>query len=316
MSESESPTAVLVMAMGGPSGPDEIESFVTRFLGGRRPSPERMEAIRRRYARIGGRSPLVEITLRQAEALRAELTRMGCRLPVFVGMRFSEPFLSDVLDEIRDRDIRWILALPLVPFRSKLSTEPYFAALDEAIAARKTGFAVLRVTGWHTHPLFIDALEEKITEGFSWFSPDLRPTVGVVFSVHSLPERPVCGDPYVREIHETIERLLERIGLRTWRLGFQSRGGGTEPWLEPDVGEVLKDFSRVGGQRVLVVPLGFVSDHLETLYDLDIQCREQAAAFGIEYHRSPSLNDSPRFVRALAQIVLERLDKMENQQVA
>lgn len=310
MSHLQRDTAILVMAMGGPSALEEVEDFLSRFLGGRLPPRERIEEIRERYRLIGGRSPLTEITLRQARALEAELARRGHKLLVFIGMRFSKPFVEDAVAHMKSRGIQRLIALPLALHRSKLTTEPYFAALEQAVTNQKAGFKVFQITGWHTHPLFLEALEEKIKEGLFRFARDVRHTVQVIFSAHSLPERAVSDGSYVEEIHETIKSVLKRVGPLTWHLAFQSRGGGSESWLEPDVGEVLNDLSRTENRRVLLVPLGFVSDHLETLYDLDIKYRKQAEALGMEYQRSPSLNDSPRFIQALAQIVLERLEEL------
>ncbi len=309
MSHRGRDTAVLVMSFGGPSALEEVEDFLNRFLGGRLPPRERIEEIKEKYRLIGGGSPLTEITLRQAKALEAEMARRGHRYQVVAAMRFSKPFVDDAVARIKTRGVRQLIALPLTPHRSKLSTGPYFVALDQAMTSQGAGFKALEATGWHAHPRFIEALEEKITEGLCRFAPEGRHTVRVIFSAHSLPERVVSDDPYIDDIKETISGLVERIGPLAWHLAFQSRSGGSEPWLEPDVGDVLNGCSRRGYRKVLVVPVGFVSDHMETLYDLDIKYRGQAESLGMHYERSPALNDSPRFIQALAQIVLERLEK-------
>jgi ferrochelatase len=303
MREQQRDTAVLVMAMGGPSSLDDIEVFLSRFMGGKRVPQERIEAIKARYRLIGGRSPLVDITLRQTRALEKELARRGRAWRALAGMRFSEPFIADRVNDMMKWGIQGVLAVPLALYRSKLSTVPYFATLKEAMDKQKASFHVLEISGWHRHPLFVEAVAEKVTEGLSRFPPDIRVTIPVVFTAHSLPEKAVCDDPYVDDIQETIESLIGRVGPLTWRLAFQSRGRGPECWLGPDVSEVLDDLSGKGYKRVLVVPLGFVSDHLETLYDLDIHYRHQAEKRGLAYQRAPSLNDSPLFVQALAQIV-------------
>lgn len=311
MSHRDKDTAILLMSFGGPSGLEEVEDFLNRFLGGRLLPRERIEEIRERYRVIGGGSPLTDITLRQAEALEAELARRGHRHQVLAATRFSKPSVDDAVASIKTRGVRQLIALPLTPHRSKFSTGPYFVALEQAMTSQRVGFSVHRVTGWHAHPLFLEAWEEKITEGLSRFAPGGRHNVPIIFSVHSLPERAVSDDPYVEDIHETISGLLERMGSVVWHLAFQSRSGGSESWLEPDVGEVLDEYSRKGYRRVLVVPVGFVSDHLETLYDLDIKYRNRAEALGIHYERSPALNNSPRFIQALAQIVLDRSEKLK-----
>ncbi len=311
MSHGDRETAILVMAFGGPSTLKEVEGFLRRFLGGRLPSRERIEEIRERYRLIGGGSPLAEITLRQTEALEGELARRGHPFHVFTGMRFSEPSVEDAVTHLTALGLQRLMALPLTLHRSKLSTEPYFVQLEQAMEREEADFEVIRITGWHTHPMFLEALGEKISVGLSGFAPEVRHTVQVIFTAHSLPEGAVSNDPYVEEIHETIQGVLERVGPLSWHLAFQSRGGGSEPWLGPDVGAVLHELSQTGCRRVLVVPVGFVSDHLETLYDLDIKCRKQAEESGMEYQRSPSLNDSPGFIRALAQVVLEQSGKIK-----
>jgi ferrochelatase len=303
MKHEQSDTAVLLMAMGGPLSLDDVEIFLGRFMGGRPLSPERIEAVKVRYRLIGGRSPLVDITLRQTRALEMELVRRGQSFRVFAGMRFSEPFITDTVADIVAWGARCLVALPLALHRSKLSTVPYFAALKEAVDRQKASFHVLEITGWHRHPLFVEALADRLTEGMSRYPQKVRDGVSVVFTAHSLPEKPIRHDPYLADIQETIESLIDRVGPLSWRFAFQSRGGGTEPWLGPDVSAVLDDLAHRGCERVLVVPLGFVSDHLETLYDLDIQHKDQAERLGLEYQRAPSLNDSPLFVQALAQIV-------------
>jgi ferrochelatase len=311
MSHSQGDTAILVMAFGGPADPEEAEEFLRRCLGGKLPSRERIEEAKRRYRLIGGGSPLTKITLRQAGCLKEELVRRGYQLNVLTGLRFSKPFVEDAVAQMKAGRIRQVIALPMTLHRSKLSTGPYFATLEEAMKNQKVEFDLIGITGWHIHPLFIEALEEKVIEGLSRFAPEARKRVEVIFSAHSLPDKAVSDDPYVREIHETIKGLLDRMGPMSWHLAFQSRGGGSLAWLEPDVEDVLNDLSRKGCREVLVVPVGFVSDHLETLYDLDIKYREQAKELGMEYERSPSLNDSPKFIQALAQVVIGHLETFE-----
>lgn len=308
MSQPMSDMAVLLMSLGGPLNLDEVDGFLNRFLRGRLPSKERIEEVREKYRLIGGRSPLNEITLGQAEALEKELARRGYGVSVLAGLRFSKPSMDDAVTQVRDQGVRQLIALPLAPHRSKLSTEPYFSALKRVMIREGATFRAREITGWHAHPRFLEALDEKIIEGLSRFAPEARKAVEIIFSAHSLPEKSISDDPYVEDIHETIRGVLERMGPRRWRLAFQSRGGGSEPWLKPEVGEVIDDLSRKGIEGVLVVPVGFVSDHLETLYDLDIKYRGQAESLGIHYERSPSLNDSPRFIEALAQVVLEKLE--------
>jgi len=294
------------MAFGGPNSAEEVEPFLQKVLG-RGVSAKRLHRVKERYRLIGGRSPLLEITLRQARGLESNLNAQDSRFKVYVGMRHWHPFIAETLGQILRDGIRRVVAISLSPYQSKMSTEPYVLALQRAMVPSKGEIEVSVAKGWHTHPLFLRALAEKLREGLLQFPTEVRNRVHIIFSAHSLPKRAITGDPYVEQIEATIRGIIGITGPLPWRLGFQSRGGKGGAWLDPEVTTVLRELMGEGHQEVLVVPVGFVSDNVETLYDIDILYKQQAESMGMSFRRSPSLNDSDKFIEALSHIVHEHL---------
>lgn len=306
MAKGQSSIGILLMAFGGPNSEEEVEPFIHRVLGREVPA-RRVRETKRRYRLIGGRSPLLEITRRQARGLEKILNARHPRFKVYVGMRYWHPFIAETLGEIiRDR-IRRVVALSLTPHQSEMSTEPYVLALQRAMTIAKGELEVSVVKGWHTHPLFLRALAEKLQEGLLQFPRGVRGRVPIIFSAHSLPKRAIVGDPYVEQIEATIRGVIELTGPFPWRLAFQSRGAKGGEWLDPEVRTVLQELMGEGHREVLMAPVGFVSDNVETLYDIDIFYRQQAGSMGMSFRRSPSLNDSSTFIEALSHIVREHL---------
>ena len=294
------------MAFGGPNSAEEVEPFLQEVLGREVPA-KRLYRVKERYRLIGGRSPILEITLRQARGLERNLNAQDPRFKVYVGMRHWHPFIAETLGQILRDGIRRVVALSLSPYQSKMSTEPYVLALQRAMAASKGAIEVSVAKGWHTHPLFLQALAEKLKEGLLQFPTEVRHRVHIIFSAHSLPKRAITGDPYVEQIEATIRGIIGITGPLPWRLGFQSRGGKGGAWLDPEVTTVLRELMEEGHQEVLMVPVGFVSDNVETLFDIDILYKQQAESMGMSFRRSPSLNDSDTFIGALSHIVHEHL---------
>ena len=297
------------MAFGGPSSAKEVEPFLQKVLG-RGVPVQRLREAKRRYRLIGGYSPLPEITLRQARALENNLNAQDPRFKVYVGMRHWHPSITETLGEILRDGIRRVVALSLSPYQSKMSTEPYVVDLQRAIAESKAQIEVSIVKGWNTHPLFLRALAEKLREGLLQFPVEIRHRVYIIFSAHSLPKKGIIGDPYVEQIEATIRGMLGVTGSLPWRLAFQSREGKPGDWLDPEVSTVLRELMGEGHRDVLIAPVGFVSDNVETFYDIDILYRQQAESMGMSFRRSPSLNDSDKFIEALSHIVHEHLAKV------
>lgn len=307
MAQGHTSIGVLLMAFGGPNSEEEVEPFLQRLLGQRVPA-KRLREVKHRYQLIGGYSPLLGITLRQARGLEKSLRAQGTGFKVYVGMKHWPPFIAESLEEILEDGIHRVVALSLSPYESSMSTEPYVLELQRAMVASEGKIEVSVVKGWHTHPLFLHALAEKLQEGLIQFPLEVRHRVQVIFSAHSLPQKAIAGDPYAEQIETTIKGIMGITGPLPWRLAFQSGRGDREDWLGPEVSTVLRELMEKGNREVLVVPVGFVTDNVETLYDIDILYKQQAESMGMSFRRSPCLNDSDRFIEALSSIVNKHLE--------
>jgi ferrochelatase len=282
--------AVVLMAYGSPSRPEEIRPYLEDIREGRRVSDEAVEELTERYRRIGGRSPLDEVTERQRAALERETG-----IPVYLGMKHWRPRIAEAADRAIEDGATRILGLVLAPHYSRLSIAGYRERLEAGLAGRAE---LVFVESWHDHQPFLDVLAGRV-----------RGTQAhVVFTAHSLPERILAmGDPYRDELLRTAELVAARAGLERWSFAFQSESATGEPWLGPDILPHLEELHAGGVQRVLVAPIGFVSDHLEILWDIDVEAREKAAELGLELDRIESLNDDPAFIRSLAVLVRDAL---------
>jgi ferrochelatase len=286
-----------------------VEPFLTRIFRGRKPSPEQLERIKERYRLIGGCSPLPEITFKQATALENSLNAKGYPFKFYVGMRYGHPLIEHTLKKILDDGIREIIALPMTPFRSRASTGAYIEELNQVNKNLGEKIEVSFVEGWHLHPLFIEAIREKIKEELMQFVPEERKKVHLIFSAHSLPKSLIEDGPYVKDMEESVKEVIKGMEPLPWHIAFQSKGMGPGEWLGPDVESVLEQLSKKEIREVLIVPIGFVSDHIEILYDVDILYRDKAKLLGMELKRTPSLNFSKRFIEALTAIVEEHIKK-------
>lgn len=298
---------LLMMAYGSPESLEDIEAYILDIRGGRPTPPALVEEIKERYAAIGGRSPLFELTQRQAVALEAELNRRWedgqLRFRSYVGMRHWAPRIRQAVAELVEDGIEQVVALVMAPHSSQMSTGSYFARLEEATAEIGAHLSIMPVENWHDHPGLIEAIAEKTSQALEGFEGRMP---YVIFTAHSLPARILAlGDNYDQQLGETATLLAERLGLLQgrWQFSYQSAGQSPEPWLGPQIEQVVVDLARSGEKDLLVVPIGFVCDHVEVLYDIDIACRALAAEAGARLERSASLNESPTFINALADIV-------------
>ncbi len=289
-------SAVLLMAHGTPASLDEMPEYLRLVRGGRPPSAELVEEMRHNYAAIGGRSPLTDLTMAQAEALR---TRLGGGVPVAVGMRNWRPFIKDALDELARGGATRVIGVPMAPQFSTLSVQKY---VDAANAALPAGVQFDAVTSYHAHPLLLEAFAERVRAA----APHADETV--VFTAHSLPVRIIeGGDVYAQEVAATARGVAERAGIGRFDIAYQSAGRTPEPWIGPDLTELIASRGAAGQRRFLVVPVGFVCDHTEILFDIDVQAARAARDAGAALRRTESLNTSPTFIAALAEIVRARL---------
>jgi ferrochelatase len=288
-------TAVLLMAHGTPESVGQMADYLRLVRGGREPSAELIDEMTHNWEAIGGRSPLTDITLQQADALRAQLTADGLDVPVVVGMRNWRPFIADAIGDICRAGARRIVGIPMAPQFSTLSVQKY---IDAAKAALPEGVEFSCVRSFHDHPLLIDAFAEKV------IAEQPRPGEEVVFTAHSLPQRvAAAGDPYPTEVAATAKAVADRCGITSYHSAYQSAGRTPEPWLGPDLSEHVKARASSGVRSMLVVPIGFVCDHTEILFDVDVQAAATAREAGVELRRTQSLNTSPTFIRALVSLV-------------
>jgi protoporphyrin/coproporphyrin ferrochelatase len=283
-------SAVILMAYGSPSEIDDIPAYLADIREGRPVSDSAVDELRERYRRIGGRSPLDELTEAQRAALEQEVG-----LPVYVGMKHWHPRIASATEAALDGGAERIVGVVLAPHYSRLSTAGYRSRLEAALGDRAD---LVFVESWHDHEPFIDVLAERVRGA----------DAHVVFTAHSLPERILReGDPYRDQLLETSALVAEHAGLESWSFAFQSASATGEPWLGPDILEELDRLHAAGVHRVLVCPVGFVSDHLEILWDIDVEARAKARELGLELERIESLNADPAFVRALASVVRKAL---------
>ncbi|HUE75905.1 MAG TPA: ferrochelatase [Chloroflexota bacterium] len=309
MIEMTAPTGVLLMAYGTPATLDDVEPYYTHIRGGRPPTPEAVQSLKNRYSLIGGRSPLLGLTLGVASSLekRLDADRFG-RFRVYVGMKHWHPFIGDVVPQMAVDGVRQAIAIVLAPHYSRMSIGTYRKALDEAQARLERPLDVHFVESWHAHPLFRRLIANRILSAMSLFPAEARQKVAVLFSAHSLPERiTTWDDPYPRELHESAAGIAQLVGLEEWHFAFQSAGRTPEPWLGPDILDALADLAARDTRHVLSVPFGFVADHLEVLFDIDVEAQARAAELGLMLRRTESPNADPAFVEILASIVAERV---------
>ncbi len=314
------PVGVLLMAYGTPNSLDEVEPYYIDIRGGRRPTPELLAELRERYRRVGGRTPLLEISQAQADGLQALLdAEAPGRYRVYLGMKHWHPYLEEPVRQMERDGIHEAVAIALAPHYSRMSIGGYISRIEAAQASlaaeREAGSGepdtqpthFTYVESWHDVPRFWEALAERVRTALARsFTPEERERVFVLFSAHSLPQRITeWDDPYQRELLATAAGVAGELGLRDgrWGFAFQSAGRTPEPWLGPDILTKIRELVAAGEQAILLCPVGFIADHLEILYDIDIECRQLADELGIHLERIEMLNASPALVAALADVV-------------
>jgi ferrochelatase len=337
--------AVLLIGFGGPNAEGEIRPYLQNVVRGRRVPPERLEEVAHHYEELGGRSPYNALTLRQAEALHQALAARGRPLPVYVGMRNWAPYLSEALAAMRDAGVRRAVGVVLAPHRTFASWEQYQQNVEDARAEiGAAGTPAIDYLGpWHTEPGFLEAQAARIEEstGYRRATPPRRndgacggthcdgatpprrndgacggthcdrgawpPGVPLLFTAHSVPVEMADASSYVAQIGESAAGIAGLMGAERFRVVYQSRSGDPrQPWLEPDVNDALREEAAGGAAEVVLVPVGFLCDHVEVLYDLDVEAKQTAAEVGLRLHRAGTVGDHPRFIAMLAVKILER----------
>jgi ferrochelatase len=304
--------AVLLMAYGSPDRLDQVEAYYTDIRRGNPPTPELLEELVGRYRAIGGGSPLSRIVEAQRAALEALLAARGRPMRVYAGMRHIEPRIGRIVEGMAADGVERFVAIALAPQKSS-NAAGYRRAVDAALASLGDGApSAVIVDSWYDQPRFIEALAETAREALARFPDPSR--VRVMFTAHSLPARVVAeGDPYSDELAGTAALVAQRLGLAEYEFAFQSAGRTGEAWLGPDILEEIRRIAATGITELVIRPVGFVADHLEVLYDIDIEAQAVAHAVGVRLERARSMNDDSTFIAGLADLAVAALSKTQRQ---
>jgi len=293
---------LLVMAYGGPGSLDEVEPYLRDVRGFRDTPLEVVGEVRARYAAIGGRSPILERTAAQAHALGEALNTNGRCFTAVVGMRHWHPYIGDALLHLAKAGVERAVGLVMAPHYSRMSIELYFKEVEEA----QTAVKLAPIREWHLLPGYVEALADRVLAALARFPAEVRDHVPLVLTAHSLPERILqWKDPYPSQLAATTRAVVERLGRRSHRFAYQSAAMMPEPWLGPDAGDVIAELAREGHRHVLIVPIGFTCEHVEVLYDVDVEFQRRAQELGVHLERTEMVNDHPLMIRDLARLVRE-----------
>ncbi|HEY6419499.1 MAG TPA: ferrochelatase [Candidatus Binataceae bacterium] len=302
MSAARGCDAVLLVGFGGPTRADEIRPFLDNVLRGRPVPRERYEEVVHHYELLGGRSPYNDLTMRQADALRAMLAKSGVPIPVMVGMRNWAPYIADAMRELTSRGARRVLAFILAAHRCEASWERYQETVrDAGDQVDKPTPEIVYPPPWHGNSLFIRAVTAHAREAMAKLDANDRTRAHLIFTAHSIPIAMAAASAYVDEVTESSRLVAAELGARAWTLAFQSRSGSPrDQWLEPDIATTIR---KLNGGAAVVVPIGFLCDHVEVLYDLDIEAAQIAHEAGVTMVRAATVGDHPAFIEMMASIV-------------
>lgn len=309
----DAPIGILLMAMGGPDSLEAVGPYLTDVRGGRPTPPELVQEITERYRATGGKSPVLAITREVARRLEDRLNAPGAaRFKVYVGLRHWHPYIRETYQEIVKDGVRRVVGVCMAPQNSQLSVGAYIRKVSEAQAESGADARFTYVPSWNIHPSLIRGTVANIREALQKFPPDARDRVALIFTAHSLPERILTsGDPYPGQVRQTVEAVLAVLGPlpsgATWRFAYQSQGRSEEKWLGPTVEATLEELHGLGFRHVLMAPIGFVSDHLEVLYDIDIEFRKRASEKGMWLERIAMPNATPPLIETLLDVVTTHL---------
>ncbi|HTT76541.1 MAG TPA: ferrochelatase [Candidatus Binataceae bacterium] len=293
--------AVMLIGFGGPNSAEEIRPFLDRILKGRPVPRERYEEVAHHYEMMGGRSPYNELTMRQAAALREQLKRDGYEVPVVVGMRNAAPFFDDALRELAHAGIRRVAGFVLAAFRCEASWDRYLAEVEEARGRIGSDAPeVIYPPEWHSDRRYIAAVAERVQEACQRLAPADQAQAELIFTAHSIPVAMAEQSLYAEQFEESARLTAEAVGIERWQVAYQSRSGSPrDRWLEPDIGSVIRPMTN----PAVVIPIGFLTDHIEVLYDLDVEARAIAERAGVRMERAGTVGGAPEFIAMMAGIV-------------
>jgi ferrochelatase len=301
---------LLVMAYGTPYKEEDIERYYTHIRHGRPPAPEMLQDLKDRYEAIGGISPLAKITLDQAKSLEEHLNAVQdeVQFKMYLGLKHIEPFVEDAVKQMKEDGIEEAVSIVLAPHFSTFSIKSYNGRAKQE-AENLGGLEITSVDSWYKEPKFIDYWTKKVKETYASMTTEEREKAVLIVSAHSLPEKIIAaGDPYPNQLKETADLIAEAAGIENYEIGWQSAGNTPEPWLGPDVQDLTRDLYEQKGYRTFVyIPVGFVADHLEVLFDNDYECKVVADELGAKYYRPEMPNAKDEFIDCLATVVLKEL---------
>ena len=291
---------LLIMAYGGPNNIDEVEPYLLDVRGYRPTAPEIIHEVRERYREIGGRSPILEQTQAQASALESALNTNGQEFKAFVGMRHWHPYIKDTLADMQAQGIQRAVALVMAPHYSRMSIEAYIKKIEQA----ESLIEIAPINNWHLLPGYLDAIVNRVRATLERFPTDVRSRVPVIFSAHSLPEKILTwNDPYPDQLRATVEAVIQRLGDQPHDFAFQSAAISNEPWLGPDVSVLINRYAEQGQKNIISCPIGFVCEHVEVLYDIDIVYQKLARSLDVRLERIEMVHTAPQMINGLAELI-------------
>jgi protoporphyrin/coproporphyrin ferrochelatase len=310
--------ALLIVGFGGPEKPEDVMPFLENVTHGRRIPRERLEEVAKHYYHFGGKSPINKQVAELIESLRVVLAARGPNLPVYLGNRNWDPYLADTMKQMKADGVRRALAFVTSAWASYSSCRQYLDNIAEAQAAVGVGAPeIVRLRHFYNNPGFIEPMAERVREAYASLPEVMRDQATLLFTAHSIPMSMAQGCRYVEQLTEA-SGLVARLAARDeWRLVYQSRSGPpTQPWLEPDIGDALKELAAAGGKSVVVAPIGFLSDHMEVMYDLDHEAKQLCDELGMTMARAGTVGTHPRFVEMIQELIVERMEGDEREECA
>jgi protoporphyrin/coproporphyrin ferrochelatase len=303
--------AILIVSFGGPEQPADVMPFLENVLRGKNVPRERMLEVAEHYNQLGGKSPINEQNRRLISALESELAEHGPRLPVYWGNRNWHPLLPDTLRQMKTDGVQRALAFVTSAYSSYSSCRQYQEDIARACEAVGSGVPVVdKIRVFYNHPGFIEASVDRIRRAFEQIPPQRRPATQLIFTAHSIPLAMAASCRYEEQLKESTRLVTEQLGHNRYRLAYQSRSGPpSQPWLEPDILDGLREVKRDGASDVVIAPIGFISDHMEVIFDLDTQAREVCEELGLNMVRAATVGTHPRFIRMIRELICERMDE-------